>query len=304
MRWQGQVQPRYSEMYTFTTTSDDGVRLSVNGQKVIDNWTDHAPTSNSGTISLIAGQKYDLTMEFYENGGGATAKLAWSSARQPQQIVPQSQLYPNATTPPTLKPALFVVGATTLNNGDSAVLQRLTRLNFAVTVKLARTVTAADAQGKALVVISSTVLSTDVNTMFRSVAVPVFTWEQNLMDDLGMTTDSDHGTIVGQTQVAITNSTSPLIAAANLSGTRRTTTNASIFSWARPNANATVAATLAGDSTKAVIFGYDTNVAMPGLTAPARRVGFFFEDATAATLTSDGWTLFDAAIGWAQGRLD
>src|SRR5262245_52618675 len=41
VRWTGRVSPRYSETYRFYTTSDDGVRLWVNGQLVIDNWTDH-----------------------------------------------------------------------------------------------------------------------------------------------------------------------------------------------------------------------------------------------------------------------
>jgi hypothetical protein len=88
------VQPLYSQTYTFYTTSDDGVRLWVNGVQVINNWTDHGPTENSGTISLAANQKYNITMEFYENGGGAVAKLSWSSASQPKQIIPQGQLFP------------------------------------------------------------------------------------------------------------------------------------------------------------------------------------------------------------------
>ncbi len=94
VRWTGQVQPIYNETYTFYTVSDDGVRLWVNGQLVINNWTDHAPTENSGTIALSAGQKYSIKMEFYENGGGATAKLSWSSASESKKIIPQSQLYP------------------------------------------------------------------------------------------------------------------------------------------------------------------------------------------------------------------
>ena len=34
-----QVQPRLSETYTFHTLSDDGVRLWVNGNRVINQWT-------------------------------------------------------------------------------------------------------------------------------------------------------------------------------------------------------------------------------------------------------------------------
>ncbi len=95
VRWTGQVQPRHSEDYTFYTTSDDGVRLWVNGEPLIDNWTDHGATEDSGTITLAAGQKYDIVMEFYENGGDALARLSWSSPSQEKEIIPQSQLYPD-----------------------------------------------------------------------------------------------------------------------------------------------------------------------------------------------------------------
>jgi hypothetical protein len=96
VRWTGQVQPLYSETYAFYTTSDDGVRLWVNGVQLIDNWTDHAPVEDSGTITLSAGQKYSITMEYYENGGGAIAQLSWSSASQAKEIIPSSQLFPPA----------------------------------------------------------------------------------------------------------------------------------------------------------------------------------------------------------------
>src|SRR4029078_1155005 len=93
VRWTGAVEPAFSELYTFYTTSDDGVRLWVNGQQIINNWTDHGPTENSGTIALVAGQKYDIKMEFYENGRGGTAKLFWSSPSTAKKAVPTSQLY-------------------------------------------------------------------------------------------------------------------------------------------------------------------------------------------------------------------
>lgn len=103
VRWAGQVQPLYTETYTFYTASDDGVRLWVNGTQVIDNWTDHPATENSGAVALTAGQRYDIRMEFYERSGGAVARLSWSSPSQPKQIIPASRLYPAAasqTNPP------------------------------------------------------------------------------------------------------------------------------------------------------------------------------------------------------------
>jgi glucose/arabinose dehydrogenase len=98
VRWTGQVQAQFTENYTFYTQSDDGVRLFVNGVQIINNFTDHASTENSGTIALTAGQRYDIRMEFYENGGLATARLSWSSPSTPKSIVPRSQLYSQAPT--------------------------------------------------------------------------------------------------------------------------------------------------------------------------------------------------------------
>ncbi|QKQ75896.1 PA14 domain-containing protein [Nostoc sp. TCL240-02] len=92
-RWTGQVQAKYSETYNFYTSSDDGVRLWVNGQQIINKFVDQSPTENTGSIALVAGQKYDIRLEYYENTVTAVSKLAWSSASQTKEIIPQSQLY-------------------------------------------------------------------------------------------------------------------------------------------------------------------------------------------------------------------
>lgn len=93
VRWTGQVEPRYSEPYTFCTRGDDGIRLWINGQRLINNWTDHAVTEDCGTLDLAAGQRYDLKLEYYENRGRAVVQLFWSSPNQSREIVPESQLY-------------------------------------------------------------------------------------------------------------------------------------------------------------------------------------------------------------------
>ncbi|WP_017663385.1 PA14 domain-containing protein [Baaleninema simplex] len=95
VRWLGQIEPRYSETYTFTTTSSDGVRLWVDGELLIDNWNVQAPGEHRGTITLEAGKQYDIRLDYYEYLGRAVSQLEWSSASQPRQIVPSSQLYPD-----------------------------------------------------------------------------------------------------------------------------------------------------------------------------------------------------------------
>lgn len=64
VRWTGQVEAPVTGLYTFTVGSDDGARLWVNGQLLVADWTLHSYKENSGTITLIAGQRYDIKLEF------------------------------------------------------------------------------------------------------------------------------------------------------------------------------------------------------------------------------------------------
>jgi hypothetical protein len=98
VRWTGQVEAPATGTYTFITNSDDGVRLWVNGTQLVNNWTNHGPTENSGNINLTAGQKYSIRMEYYENAGGAVIQLSWIYPGQTKQIIPQSRLYEPAST--------------------------------------------------------------------------------------------------------------------------------------------------------------------------------------------------------------
>lgn len=92
--WTGQVQAVESGTYTFRTYSDEGVRVWVNGQLIINNWTDHTATYNTGTITLVAGQKYDIRVEYYDRTGTAVMKLQWKRPGQTgYEVIPQSQLY-------------------------------------------------------------------------------------------------------------------------------------------------------------------------------------------------------------------
>jgi YVTN family beta-propeller protein len=78
VRWTGQIVAPVSGSYRVRTETDDGVRVWVGGTQVINNWTDHGPTlDTSAPIAMIAGQRYDVRMEYYERGGGAVARLSW-----------------------------------------------------------------------------------------------------------------------------------------------------------------------------------------------------------------------------------
>ena len=94
VRWTGFVQAPVAGSFRFRTVSNDGIRLWINGQQVINNWTNHSITTNtSAAITLTAGVKYSLVLEFYDRTGTATAQLQWSYPGQSYQTIPQSRLF-------------------------------------------------------------------------------------------------------------------------------------------------------------------------------------------------------------------
>lgn len=93
VRWTGQVEPLHTETYTFHVTTDDGVRLWIDGRLIVDRWVAQSATEWSGSIALAAGRKYALKMEYFEAGGLAVAKLRWSSPSTPKALIPTSRLY-------------------------------------------------------------------------------------------------------------------------------------------------------------------------------------------------------------------
>lgn len=93
--WTGQIQALTTGTYTITTQSDDGVQVTINGNMLINDYTYHAPTYDSGTIDFVAGQKYNIDIKYFQGGGGSLLMLYWTIPGLPMQIVPQSQLYPS-----------------------------------------------------------------------------------------------------------------------------------------------------------------------------------------------------------------
>jgi len=93
VKWTGKIQPRTSGTYTFYIKSDNGRRLYINNQLIIDKWISDAGIEYSGTINLVKGQFYPIEVDYYEENGGASCKLEWSSPEQPREVVPKSQFY-------------------------------------------------------------------------------------------------------------------------------------------------------------------------------------------------------------------
>ena len=81
VEWTGRIVPPYSEDYTFYATSDDGCRVFLNGQLIIDAWVDEAAAQHaSNPIPLAAGSVYSIEVDYYEHTGDASIVVQWESA--------------------------------------------------------------------------------------------------------------------------------------------------------------------------------------------------------------------------------
>ncbi|MDO8691563.1 MAG: PA14 domain-containing protein, partial [Dehalococcoidia bacterium] len=64
--------------YDFFAYVDDGVRLYVDGNLVIDQWQNGPPTIYPSYLTLVSGVHF-IRVEYYDSTGGATAHLWWTN---------------------------------------------------------------------------------------------------------------------------------------------------------------------------------------------------------------------------------
>ena len=106
-RWYGQLQALDTDTYTFYVNADDGVRLWVNNQLLIDSWILSGGAQRTATMALTANQKYPVVMEYYEHTVSAQVHLRWTTTNGVNmgvvyEAIPASQLYAGTFTAPTV----------------------------------------------------------------------------------------------------------------------------------------------------------------------------------------------------------
>jgi hypothetical protein len=231
----------------------------------------------------------------------------------PPVATPDAAVPADAAVPPDAAPdlpvdrgppgtALLVVGETNLRASDVQLRDTLTRLGFTVVVKNGTAATAADGNGKALVVISGSSWSDDVGAKFRDVPVPVVCFDRALFSPMKLTgtrSGTDFGEVDNERNLLIIDDTHAL--AGGLSGQVQVANGDIMVSWGVPAAGAIKVATTIGNTGRYTIFGYLAGTPMVGMTAPARRVGSFVRYPYDTTFTESGLLLFEASALWAIG---
>ncbi len=90
VRWTGKLEPKFTEAYRFLLDADNDAWLWLDGKEV--KTAKFNRERDAELVPLVAGQRYELKLEFKEGAGAASVRLGWSSHRQFAEVIPASQL--------------------------------------------------------------------------------------------------------------------------------------------------------------------------------------------------------------------
>jgi len=121
-RWTGTLTAPSTGTFHFSTVSDDGVRVWVGDQEVVNSWTNHKNLTDAGSVKLVKGTQYPIKVEYYQNAGFDQLTLYWKTPGASTAIVPSSVLSttitgstptPRATPTPSPTPSATPKPSTT-----------------------------------------------------------------------------------------------------------------------------------------------------------------------------------------------
>ena len=84
--WTGRFVPRYTGLYKFVLESDDGSKLYIGDDLIIDHWGAHAATEKWGQMRLEQGKEVSLKIEYNETGGDGSVRFGWMCEQEDEKI--------------------------------------------------------------------------------------------------------------------------------------------------------------------------------------------------------------------------
>jgi beta-glucosidase len=95
-RWKGHIAAPADGTYQFSITSDDGGRLFIDGQLVIDNWYSHGRSTAQGQTYLAAGE-HTIRVDYFQLTGDSSVSLGWLPPNQPSLLQRAANLAGNSS---------------------------------------------------------------------------------------------------------------------------------------------------------------------------------------------------------------
>ncbi len=86
VRWNGELVAPVDGDYVIGGSSDDGFRLFLEGEKIVDDWSVHGERTRTTTVHLLGGHSYGIVFEYYQAAGGSAARLLWSPPGMGAQV--------------------------------------------------------------------------------------------------------------------------------------------------------------------------------------------------------------------------
>ena len=92
LQFSGFIQIDTPGKYTFSTQSDDGSKLYIDGKEIVDNDGNHGVQEETGSAELTAG-KHAIRVDYYNNGGGFWLDTFYKGPGITKQLIPADKLF-------------------------------------------------------------------------------------------------------------------------------------------------------------------------------------------------------------------
>jgi len=100
VRWMGQLRANHDGEHTFFVTAEEGIRLWLGGQLLINEMRNQTRQEFAPKLMLKKNQRYDLRMEMVNRKGGSTMKMEWVEPARPRALIPSANFHVAFVPPP------------------------------------------------------------------------------------------------------------------------------------------------------------------------------------------------------------
>ncbi len=130
IRWTGFLEPVTSGKHTIWAVVDDGAKVWIDEELVIDSWKDQATIGLSYDVELVKDKKYPIRIEYYDGKIGGKFRLLWQNENFPLERIPTSQLHPAETNAELYSPKVQTERITQLIEAENAELAGSARVVY------------------------------------------------------------------------------------------------------------------------------------------------------------------------------